>query len=130
MIMFAALFRACRFLVSSSLAWLIGKRNIPTPAHTPLTNINQFKSDGVESIYDAVLSEDWESFKSWMSMHNKKYGSEEEMLYRFGLFKKTLKRIEKLNKNYTGCTFGFNHFSDLTFDEVPKGYTSSNGMEF
>uniref|UniRef100_A0A0A0L4P3 Cathepsin propeptide inhibitor domain-containing protein n=1 Tax=Cucumis sativus TaxID=3659 RepID=A0A0A0L4P3_CUCSA len=69
---------------------------------------------------DAERSKDWKKFASWMSEHKKKYESDEEKLYRFGIFRGELKHIKKLNKEDNGCTFGLNQYSDLTNSEFNR----------
>ncbi|KAL6527295.1 hypothetical protein OROGR_016385 [Orobanche gracilis] len=68
-------------------------------------------------LYFNDLYSEWEArilFESWCKEYDQTYTSEDEKLYRFGIFKKTLERITPTNQN---CLFT-NGYADRTDDEL------------
>jgi len=65
----------------------------------------------------ASISED---FEAWMKKYNKHYGSLEEQMYRQRVFKDNVMRIEGMNSNSNGATYGINAFADRTMNELRR----------
>jgi len=65
-----------------------------------------------------------EDFESWMRLHNKKYASKEEKMYRLTVFEQNIRMINSLNSANDGTHYAVNAFADRTMDELRKSYTS------
>ncbi|XP_057440297.1 papain-like [Lotus japonicus] len=67
------------------------------------------------------LYSQWEArqlFESWCKEYNKTYPSEDEKLYRFGVFKETLEWCARNNLRTLSRCSGTNCFADQTEDEL------------
>jgi C1A family cysteine protease len=62
-------------------------------------------------------------FARWMAEHKKTYTRAGEKELRFNNFKKSIERIEKMNKKHTSAKFALNQFSDQTPEEFFKHRT-------
>jgi len=60
-----------------------------------------------------------------MASNQKRYGTAQEMEYRFNVFRDNLKIIEEMNAQYPGVQFGTNKFADITPEEFQKYYLST-----
>ncbi|KAH9625005.1 hypothetical protein KSS87_011262 [Heliosperma pusillum] len=63
-----------------------------------------------------------ELFENWRVKHGKVYKHGEEMMKRFGNFKRNLKYIDERKLNRTGHMVGLNRFADLSNDEFREMY--------
>ncbi|XP_010526865.1 PREDICTED: cysteine protease XCP1 [Tarenaya hassleriana] len=61
-------------------------------------------------------------FGSWMSKHSKFYGSLEERVHRFEIFRDNLMHINRRNNEISSYWLGLNEFADLTHDEFKNRY--------
>lgn len=66
-------------------------------------------------IHDSVFSE-------WMELYNKKYKTNEELEYRYSIFKKNYDHINGANKVASSWQLGLNQFADLTAQEFKEKY--------
>ena len=62
------------------------------------------------------------AFEQWVKDHKKVYG-EEEVLYRFRIFKENLDFVDQFNSEEHTYTVGMNKFADLTNTEFLERYT-------
>lgn len=63
-----------------------------------------------------------ELFNEWVSKHNKKYSTPQELEYRRQVFMDNIKLIKKLNIESTSATFAPNKFADMTSEEFASQY--------
>jgi len=61
-----------------------------------------------------------ELFKEFQLKFDRTYFSEKEANLRFKIFQESLKRVEKLNAESTGATYGITKFSDMTPEEFEE----------
>eukprot|EP01129_Flabellula_baltica_P007893 TRINITY_DN30_c1_g1_i4.p1 TRINITY_DN30_c1_g1~~TRINITY_DN30_c1_g1_i4.p1 ORF type:complete len:338 (-),score=98.90 TRINITY_DN30_c1_g1_i4:46-1059(-) len=75
----------------------------------------------------AVLSSAYsteESFKQWMSLHNKNYLNDAEYMYRLSVYRDNLEFIEEHNRQNKGFTVAINQFGDMTASEFGDLYNN------
>jgi len=69
----------------------------------------------------ATVDPEWEQFNKFMVDFSKTYESLEETQFRFGVFKQSLRNIERMNADHVKIggerVFGVNGLADLTVDE-------------
>lgn len=71
----------------------------------------------------SIPSEINASFQSWLSSHDKSYGTPEEFIHRLKIFYQNYLYISDYNKkNVGGAILGLNKFADLHLDEFLPGY--------
>lgn len=75
-----------------------------------------------DTVKETLDVKTFELFQKWASVHNKQYGTVQEMTYRIGLFYKTLLKVTAHNKSGATWTEGLNQFSDMTLEEVKAKY--------
>ncbi|KHJ41450.1 cathepsin propeptide inhibitor domain protein [Trichuris suis] len=89
--------------------------------------LSSFKSNDViakAKSNDKQEKEDWIKFVSYMYEYNRWYCTKEELLNRFGIFQRNMRRAERNQKNELGtATYGITKFSDLS----PEEFRSSHG---
>jgi C1A family cysteine protease len=71
---------------------------------------------------DWLLKHEFETFKTKFSVT---YGTPEEEAYRFQVFKSTIERVARMNKEHNTDAFGVTRFADLTEDEFRSKYLST-----
>jgi cathepsin L len=80
-------------------------------------------------LLNAIALQD--SFNSWMTVHSKKYKSNDEYQYRLEVYKNNLAIVEDHNRRNLGFTLAMNLFADLTNEEFRQLYLQPafNGSE-
>jgi len=73
---------------------------------------------------NAITTED--SFRSWMTKHNKNYNCDAEFQYRLGVYRSHIQFIEEHNRLNKGFTVAMNKFGDLTNLEFAQMYNGLN----
>ncbi|CAF4871387.1 unnamed protein product [Pieris macdunnoughi] len=63
-----------------------------------------------------------EIYKQFLQKYNKESSSD-----RFEIFKENLRKINKYKENSSQNSYGINHFTDLTFEEMSECYLGFNG---
>ncbi|XP_057434846.1 uncharacterized protein LOC130727664 [Lotus japonicus] len=99
--------------------------NLLSPSYSP--DSDRLRSSEVENrnpnpdgSYFHSETEARELFEIWCKQYHKTYNSEEEKLYRFGVFKKTHELCVRENQKHADPLYrslGTNGFGDLTMDE-------------
>lgn len=69
-----------------------------------------------------LLEQDALSFEGFMQVHGKQYGSDDERLKRFAIFRENQRRSEQLAKEHPQAEFGVTMFSDLSAEEFKAQY--------
>lgn len=59
-------------------------------------------------------------FRQWQAKHNINYRSQEEEMYRQGIYERNLQRIAELSQQNPEATFSDNEFADLTEEEFAR----------
>ena len=67
-------------------------------------------------------------FEQWRKLHNRKYASPREQLYRLKVFTKNLLNIIK-RKQTAEFKVGINRFADMTPEEFRAKYTTGNSFK-
>jgi C1A family cysteine protease len=68
------------------------------------------------------------NFASFMSKYNKKY-AQDDLVYRFKVFKQNMDFITEQNKKNLSYTLGMNKFGDMPFNEFHAKYTGYNQVK-
>jgi C1A family cysteine protease len=68
------------------------------------------------------------NFASFMATHNKKY-AQDDIAYRFKVFKQNMDFIAEHNKKNLSYTLGMNKFGDMPFNEFHAKYTGYNQVK-
>jgi len=88
-------------------------------AFSAVTLFNTTTEESLESKKWAKVAA---AFAKWQSEYGKSYETNGDAAYRFAVFAKNLKWIEKENKKQSETEYGVNQFTDLTQEEFAATY--------